>query len=167
MSEQQQNKHEIIRPSEQRANTTLIWRSQGEPIGSSVAAGDRRFIRRALIGSAILLLILILLGMFAANNVASLRRAYAEVLIERGDYAKAQKQILALDDSDTREELLKKNAFVCALNYAKEDRLSAAVPLYKAAGDYPGAVEALQRAGYALAQIYEADGDYLEASETF
>ena len=167
MSEQQQNKHEIIRPSEQRANTTLIWRSQGEPIGSSIAAGDRRFIQRALIGSAMLLLLLILLGIFAANNVASLRRAYAEVLIERGDYAKAQKQILALDDSDTREELLKKNAFVCASNYEKEDRLSDAVPLYKAAGDYPGALEALQRTGYALAQIYEADGDYLEASETY
>ena len=167
MSEQKQNKHEIIRPNEQRVNTTLIWRTQGEPIGSSIAAGDRRFIRRALVGSAILLLLLVLLGIVASHNVPSLRRAYAEVLIERGDYAMAQKQILALDDSDAREELLKKNAFVCAKNYEKEGRLSDAVQLYLAAGDYPGALEALHRAGYTLAQMYEADGDNREASETY
>ncbi|MEA4870555.1 MAG: hypothetical protein VB062_07985 [Christensenella sp.] len=167
MSEQPKNKHEVIRQMEQHANTTLIWRKQGEPIGSSVSAGDQRFIRRALVGSAVALILLILLGVLAARNFGSLRRAYAELLMERGDYKKAQTQILSLDDLDVRTELLKKNAYVCATAYEKEGRLSDAVPLYQAAGDYPGALEALRRAGYTLAQMYEADGDYLEASETY
>ncbi len=167
MSEQPKNKHEVIRQTEQHQNTTLIWRKQGEPIGSSVAAGDRRFIYRALIGSAVALIVLVLLGMIASRNIGSLRRAYAEVLINRGEYAKAQVQILALEDDSVRSELLKKNAYVCGTAYEKEGRLSDAVPLYQAAGDYPGAPEALHRAGYTLAEMYEADGDFLEASETF
>ena len=167
MSEQPKNKHEVIRQIEQHQNTTLIWRKQGEPLGSSVAAGDRRFVRRALFGSAIALSLLILFGMLAARNIGSLRRTYAELLIDRGDYAKAQTQILALDNTDTRTELLKKNAFVCGTAYEKEGRLSDAVPLYQAAGDYPGALDALRRAGYTLGEMYEADGDFLEASETY
>ena len=72
MEENKQTKHEVIRQKEERANTTLIWRKSGDPVGSSVGAGDRRFLRRALTGSAIALLALILLGILAYYNVGSL-----------------------------------------------------------------------------------------------
>jgi hypothetical protein len=52
-----------------------------------------------------------------------------------------------------------KNCFVCADEYEKQGRLSEAVALYRVRRTIPGANEALLRRGYALAKVYEADGD--------
>ncbi|MCE5189226.1 MAG: hypothetical protein LLF75_08605 [Eubacteriales bacterium] len=170
MSEQKQNKtsgHEILRQSEERENTTLIWRKSGNPVGSSVGAGDRRFLRRALIGSAAALLALICIGVLSYYNIGQLRQTYAALLIQQGKYRKAEEILLSLTKSDAQESLLKRNYFACGRSLEQTGNLSEAVRFYQAAGDYPNAAEALQRTGYALAQIYEADGDYREASETY
>lgn len=167
MEENKQTKHEVIRQKEERANTTLIWRKSGDPVGSSVGAGDRRFLRRALAGSAIALLALILLGILAYFNVGSLKQAYVVLLIQQGDYQKAEQITLTLSDSDVQKSLLERNYFTCGRSLERKGSLSEAVEFYEAAGEYPGAEDALHRTGYALAKIYEADGDYLEASETY
>lgn len=167
MEERKQAKHEVIRQTEERANTTLIWRKSGDPVGSSVGAGDRRFLRRALAGSTIALLALILLGILAYYNVGSLKQAYVVLLIQQGNYQKAEQITLTLSDADTQKSLLERNYYSCGRSLERKGSLSEAVAFYEAAGEYPGAEDALRRTGYALAKIYEADGDYLEASETY
>ena len=167
MEEQKQTKHEVIRQKEERANTTLIWRKSGDPVGSSVGAGDRCFLRRALAGSAVALLVLILLGILAYYNVGSLKKAYVVLLIQQGNYQKAEQVTLTLSDSDVQKSLLERNYYACGRSLERKGSLSEAVTFYEAAGEYPGAKDALDRTGYALAQLYEADGDYLEASETY
>ncbi len=168
MEHTEHDKHEVIRQNGERAgNTTLIWRRQGEPIGSSGNTGDRRFIRRALIGSAVALAILILVGIVAYRNAGTLKVAYSNFLIAQGRYETAEKLILTIDRQEVQKTLLQKNCFVCADEYEKQGRLSEAVALYRVAEDYPGANEALLRAGYALAKVYEADGDIREAGETY
>lgn len=167
MSEQSGNKHKILRQPEERANTTLIWRSQGEPVGSVISAGDRRFLFRALFWSALALIMLVVLGFLAFQNAESLRLSYANLLIANSDFSRAERVILSMEDEDAKAALLKKFYFSCAETYKTENRLSDALPLYQAAGDYPGAREALQSAGYSFARAYQSDGDYLEASEIY
>ena len=167
MSEQEQNIHEVIRHNEERANTTLIWRKSGAPAGSGVGAGDQRFVRRALVGSAIAFVLLVLLSVLAYHNVGLLKQAYAGILIDQGSYKKAEQIILTLEDNNVKQELLLRNYYTCAVSLEKEGKMDEAVLLYKAAGTYPGADDALKRTGYSLAQIYEADGDFLEASENY
>lgn len=168
MNEQEQTKkHEVIRQTEERANTTLIWRKSGDPVGSSVGAGDGRFLRRALAGSAIAFAALILLGVLAYFNVGPLKQAYAGLLIRQGSYQKAERIILSLEDPEAQKTLLERNYYACAAAFEAEGSLGEAAAFYRAAGDSAGAEEALRRTGYALAQMYEADGDYLEASEAY
>ncbi len=167
MDEQNSNKHEIIRQTETRENTTRIWRAQGEPLGSAVSASDRRFVRRALFFSAFALILLIALGYLAYRNIGTVKEAYASVLISQSRFSEAEKVILSIDDNESKATLRQKLYFFVAESYAGNGKLSDAVKFYQAAGDYPGATEALQKTGYALAQIYEADGDYQEASETY
>lgn len=166
MSEQNANKHEVIRQSEERGNTTLIWRAQGEPAGLSVGAGDRRFIRRALLLSAVVLAALVVLGVVAYRNAGAIRQSYAARLIGESKFKQAERVILSMDGGE-KTELLKEFYFACAQSYVQQGRLTDALALYQAAGDYPGAVDALQKTNYALAKMYENDGDYLEAGEAY
>ncbi len=167
MEEQKQNKHEVIRQIEDRANTTLIWRKSGDPVGSCVGAGDQRFLQRAIFGSALALVILILLGILAYYNVGPLKQAYVVLLIQQGKYQKAEEITLTLTNETAQKSLLQRNYYTCARSLERKGDVVEAVAFYQAAGDYPGALDALQRTGYALAQLYEADGDYQEASETY
>lgn len=167
MSEQKKNKHEVIRQSDTRENTTLIWRKAGNPVGSSVGAGDRLFLQRAILWSAIALVALILLGTLAYFHTGPLKQTYAALLIQQGEYKKAERIILSLEDPAAQKTLMERNYFACASSYEAEGNLSAAAAFYQAAGDEPGAAEALLRTNYSLAQMYEADGDFLEASETY
>ena len=167
MSEQSENKHEIIRQTESRENTTRIWRTEGAPLGSAATASDTRFIHRALLYSLVALLVLSALGYLAFRNVESVKQTYASLLISQQKFPKAQSVISSLEDDTAKESLFKKFYFTVAESYVKDGRSQEAIPLYQAAGDYPGAMEALQKTGYSLAEVYEADGDYLEASETY
>jgi len=167
MEEQKQKKHEMIRQAEDRTNTTLIWRKSGDPVGSSAGSGDRRFLRRALIGSTIALVVLILIGVLAYYNVDPLKQAYVVLLIQQGKYQKAEEITLTLSDEAAQKTMIERNYYACARSLERKGDISEAVRFYQAAGDYPDALEALRRTGYALAQLYEADGDYLEASETY
>jgi len=72
-----------------------------------------------------------------------------------------------MEDESARGRLQQKLYFACAEAYVREGKAADAIPLYRAAGDYPGARDALQRTGYALAQMYEAEGDFAEAGETY
>lgn len=167
MEEQHQHKHEVIRQTQERTNTTLIWRSQGEPLGSAATTKDRRFIQRAIIWSTIVLVALIILGFIAVQHSADMKQAYATLLIKQENFPKAERVIRSIDDEAAKEQLLKQFYFTCAQSFVRENRLMDAVPLYQAAGDYPGAVEALQKVEYTLAKMYENDGDFLEASELY
>lgn len=167
MSEQNGSKHEIIRQTESRANTTRIWRTQGEPLGSAVVAGDRRFVLRALLFSAVVLLLLIIAGFFISRNIAAVKQTYASLLIAQSRFTQAQAVIESMEDEQAKAALQKKLYFYVAESYVKSGRAADAVPLYQAAGDHPGAVAALRKTGYALAQMYEADGDFQEASQTY
>lgn len=168
MNEQEQTKkHEVIRQSEGRANTTLIWRKSGDPFGSNVGAGDRRFLLRALAGSAVAFVALVFLGILAYFNIGPLKQAYAVLLIQQGEYQKAERIILSLENPEAQKTILERNYFACAASLEAEGNLSEAATFYQAAGDYAGAAEALRRTNYSLAQMFEADGDYLEASATY
>lgn len=167
MSEQSGNKHEIIRQTESRANTTRIWRTQGEPLGSAVLAGDRRFVHRALLLSGIAIMLLSIAGFFAVRNIATVKETYASVLIAQSKFTQAQGVIESIDEEQTKTALQKELYFSVAQSYVASGRTADAIALYQAAGDYPGAVEALQKTGYILAQMYEADGDFQEASQTY
>ncbi len=167
MSERSGNKYEIIRQSDERANTTLIWRAQGEPIGASSGAGDAKFIRRALVWSAVALVILAALGFLASQNAGKLKQAYANLLIDQSNFSRAEFVILSLADEDAKSALRKKFYFACAETYARENRLADAIPLYRAAGDYPGAQEKFDSTSYTLASMYQSDGDFPEASEIY
>lgn len=167
MSEQSGNKHELLRHTDSRENTTRIWRAQGEPLGSSASAGDRRFVRRALLFSGVALIVLAILGWLAVQNATAVKSSYASVLIAQAKFSQAERVIDSIDNITTKQELQKKLYYSVAESYIASGRTAEAVPLFQAAGDYPGAVEQLQKTGYALAQIYEADGDYLEASQTY
>ena len=167
MDEPKNAKHEIIRHTEARENTTRIWRAQGNPIGSAVSAKDRRFIQRAVLFSGIALLLLAALGVVAFRNLEQVKETYVSVLIAQAKFTQAERVILSLNDDAAKAELHKKLYFSVAQSYEAGGKLPDAVKLYQAAGDYPGALAALQRVGYSLAQVYEADGDYQEASETY
>ena len=167
MSEQNGNKHEIIRQTEPRENTTRIWRTQGEPLGSAILAGDRRFVWRALLFSGIAVVLLTVAGFFAFQNMGSVKETYASLLIAQSRFHQAQQMIQSIEDDKAQTVLQKKLYYSVAESYVASGRTADAVPLYQAAGDYPGAVAALQKTGYALAQMYEADGDYQEASQTY
>ncbi len=151
-----------------RGNATLIWRKQSAPVGGADSAeSDRRFVRRALFGSLIAVLALIALGYLAYRNVSPIKQLYAGVLIDRGEYQKAEKLIKSLDDEAAAEELMKRNYFACGAANENSGNLDEAIQLYQAAGDYTGAEAAWQSAVYKQAKMYEADGDYREASETY
>ena len=167
MDENTQKKYEILRQNEERANSTLIWRRSGDPVGSSVGAGDRRFFRRALFGSAIAFALLVALGIAAYYNIGSLKQAYVLLLIEQGKYQKAEEITLSLSDLETQASLLERNYNAYAQSLEKQGDVAQAFAFYQAAGDYPGAAGALQRTGYALAKSYEADGDYQEAGAAY
>lgn len=167
MDDQTNKKHEIIRQNEGRTNTTLIWRKSGDPVGSSAGTGDRRFLHRAVIGSALVLMLLMLLGVLASVNVGPLKQAYVVVLIGQGKYQTAEQIALSLSDTTAQKNLLKRTYSACARSLEKKGDLAQAVLFYQAAEDYPGALEALKRTAYALAQGYEADGDYQEAGKTY
>ena len=167
MSEQNGNKHEILRQNDPRVNTTRIWRAQGAPLGTGANAGDRRFVRRALLYSGMALIVMAVLGWLAVQNASAVKSSYAHVLIAQSKFSQAERVIDSISDDSTKQDLLKKLYFSVAESYLKNGKTADAIPLYQAAGDYPGAVDALQKTGYALAQIYEADGDYLEASQTY
>ena len=167
MSEQNGNKHEIIRQTDSRENTTRIWRTQGEPLGSAVSAADRRFVRRALAFSGTALLALIALGWLAYQNFGAVKASYASLLISQSRFSQAEQVIESIENDETKIALQQKLYYAVADSYIKSDRVADAIPLYQAAGNYPGAEQQLQKTGYALAQIYEADGDYLEASQTY
>jgi hypothetical protein len=101
MNENGRQQHSVLpRPAENgRKNTTLIWRRQSAPVGGPQnPEGDRAFIRRALIGSAVAVLVLILIGYLAYQNVSPLKQLYAGLLIERGEYRQAEKLIDGMDD---------------------------------------------------------------------
>ncbi len=167
MDKQSSNKHEIIRQAEPHENTTRIWRTQGEPLGSAASAVDRRFVRRTIFFSGIVLLLLAALGYLANRNMGAVKEAYASLLISQSQFSKAQTIIKSIEDDEVQKTLQKKLYYCVAQSYVNSGRIDEAVKLFQAAGDYPGAVEGLQKAGYAQAQVYEADGDYQEASETY
>lgn len=167
MNEHNGNKHEIIRQAGSRENTTRIWRAQGEPLGSAASAGDRRFVRRALLFSGVALILLVALGWLAYRNFGAVKASYASLLIVQSRFIQAEHVIESIENEETKTALQQKLYYTVAESYVKSDRVAEAIPLYQAAGDYPGAVEKLQKTGYALAQMYEADGDYLEASQTY
>lgn len=169
MSEQNQQLHQVIHPPEEneRKNATLIWRKHAAPVGGTAHAGDRAFIRRALIGSLIAVLAFALLGYFAYRNSSTLKQAYAEVLIARGDFVKAGKYINNLNDEAAKAELLKKNFYAYAKKLDAENKLAEASALYLSAGDYEDSFQCWQDVTYRLAALYEADGDFQEAGEAF
>lgn len=167
MSEQRENKHEIIRRNDTRENTTRIWRAQGEPFGSAASAGDAKFIRRALLISCLALLALCALAFLAYRNLGAVKQAYASLLIAQSRFDQAQQLIDSIESDTVKDALQKKLYFTVAESYVQSGKMAQAVPLYQAADDYPGARDALQKSGYALAQMYEADGDFLEASQTY
>ncbi len=167
MSEQSEHKHEIIRQSESRENTTRIWRAQGMPLGSATSAGDRRFVRRALVLSGVALALFCALGVLANHNIGTVKQAYAQLLIAQARFEQAERVIESIDSNEAKTQLQQKLYFTVAESYTQNGKIADAIPLYQAAGDYPGAISALQKTGYALAQIYEADGDYQEAAETY
>ncbi len=167
MDEKNSEKYEIIRHAETRENTTRIWRAQGEPLGSTVSAGDRRFIHRALLISGIALLLLLFIGFLGYRNLGPVKVAYASLLIVQSRFSQAEAVIESIEDDSAHTALLKNLYYSVANSYVKSGKLAEAVKLYEAAGDYSGASDGLDKTGYALAQIYEADGDYQEASETY
>ncbi len=167
MNDHNENKHALLRHTASRENTTRIWRAQGEPLGSSVSAGDRRFVRRALVFSGIALIILVAMGWIAVQNAAAVKASYASLLIAQNRFSQAERVIDSIDDGSIKEQLLKKLYFSVAESYVSGGKTAEAIPLYQAAGDYPGAEDQLRKAGYALAQFYEADGDFQEASLTY
>ena len=167
MSEQNGNKHEILRQNETRGNTTRIWRAQGAPLGPVANVADARFIRRALVFSVIALVMLVSIGWLGMRNILTVKSSYVLILIAQDRFTQAERVIDSIDDADVRNELQKKLYFNVAESYTRNGKVAEAIPLYQAAGDYPGAVEQLQKSGYTLAQIYEADGDFLEASQTY
>ena len=167
MSEQNGNKHEWIRQPEPRENTTRVWRTQGAPYGSAALAGDRRFVRRALLFSGIALLFLAIAAFFVFQNLGAVKETYASFLIAQSRFTQAQQTIESIQDENAKGELQKKLYYFVAQSYVANGRAADAIALYQAAGDYPGAVAALQKTGYSLAQMYEADGDFQEASQTY
>ncbi len=167
MSEHEKTKHEILQQNTKRVNTTFIWSANGEPVGSSGSNADGRFIRRALLWSAVALAALICLGFLAYQNTGKIKQAYVNLLIEQSRFERAQQVILSLDNQTEQVTLLKKFYFACAESAVLNGKLDDAVALYQAAGDYNGAYDALQKTSYSLAKTYEADGDYLEASEAY
>jgi tetratricopeptide (TPR) repeat protein len=167
MNEQNGNKHEMLRHTDSHENTTRIWRSQGEPLGSSANAGDKRFVRRTLLYSGLALIVLAVLGWLAVQNATAVKSSYASLLIAQSKYSQAERVIDSIDNEQAKLQLQQKLYFNVAESYVADGRTADAVALFQAAGDYPGAVDELQKTGYALAQIYEADGDYLEASQTY
>ena len=167
MSEQNTSKHEVIRKPEERANVTRVWRAKGGPLHSAANARDMRFVRRALLLSGVALIVLAALGFFAYRNLGTVKTAYAEAMIAQSRFSQAERVILSMEDESAQGEMLKKLYFSVAASYMRAGRAADALALYQAAGDYPGAVDAMQETGYALAQIYEADGDYREAGETY
>lgn len=167
MDEQTSKKHEMIRQTDSRENTTRIWRTQGEPLGSAASALDRRFVRRAILFSALALIALAALGFLAYRNLGTVKEAYASLLISQSKFTKAQAIIKSIENDETKAGLQKKLYYYVAQSYVNSGRIDEAVKLFQAAGDYPGAVEGLQKAGYAQAEVYEADGDFQEASETY
>ncbi|MEN6594891.1 MAG: hypothetical protein ABFC31_08115 [Clostridiaceae bacterium] len=169
MSEQGRQPHQVIHPPEEneRKNATLIWRKRSAPVGSAPRGSDRAFIRRALSGSLIVVLVLTLIGYLAYRNISSIKQAYAGILISRGEYEQAERWIEKLDDETVKDELLRQNYYAYALRLDDAGKLTEAAALYLAAGDYADAVSRWQDATYRLAALYEADGDYLEAGEAF
>ncbi len=151
-----------------RNTPTIVWRKQSAPVGGvSSARSDARFVRRTLLCSLLVVLLLIALGCFAYQNISTIRQFYAGVLIDRGEYQQAEKLIQSLDDESAVAELMKRNYYECAVANENSGKLSEAISLYLAAGDYPGAKPAWQKAVYKQAKIYEADGDFQEASDTY
>jgi tetratricopeptide (TPR) repeat protein len=167
MSETQRNKHEILQQNAERENSTLIWRTRGEPAGFSAGAGDRRFIRRTLIWSMIAIALLAATGILAYRNATPLKETYANLLIEQSKFEEAERVIKTMEDGASRDLLREKLYFTCAESYVQSGRTADAMVLYQAARDYPGAQEAYRTAGYTLAKMYEADGDFLEAGEAY
>ena len=169
MSEQEKRPHSVIHPpvEGEQKNATLIWRKRSAPVGGSPREGDRAFLRRALTGSLIAVLVLVLIGFLAYKNVSSLKQTYAEILISRGDYAKAQRFIETLENETAKAELQKKNGYAYARRLDDAGKLAEASALYRSAGDYSDAFSRWQDATYRLAALYEADGDYREAGEAF
>lgn len=169
MSEHEQRPHSVIHPpvEGEQKNATLIWRKRSAPVGGTPRAGDRAFLRRALIGSLIAVLVLVLIGFLAYRNISSLKQAYAEVLISRGNYTKAQRFIETLENETAKSELQKKNYYAYARQLDDASKLTEACTLYRSAGDYSDAFSRWQDTTYRLAALYEADGDYQEAGEAF
>lgn len=167
MSEENDSKKQYEHSAKMQDNITRIWSADGKPLGSAALAGDRRFVRRALLFSGVAVIMLALLGFVAYRNLGTLKEAYASVLISQSKFTEADQLIRTFEDSETKSALQKKLYYNIAESYMRSGKLSEAIPFYEAAGDYIGANLGLQENGYMLAQGYEADGDYLEASETY
>ena len=167
MNEFEQSKHKVVRQDEPRKNATLIWRAHDAPAGSAAGAGDVRFIRRAVFWSLVVLLLLALFGFIAYKNAPLLRQTYADRLIEKANFMRAQRVIDAIEDDSAKRELQKKLYFYYAENVAQKGKILEALPLYQAADDYPGAAKAALETGYTIAKMYEYEGDYLEASQAY
>ncbi len=170
MSEKSKDKNRILgrSPNAGKDTPTIVWRKQSAPAGGiSSAQSDAMFVRRALLGSLLIVLMLIALGYLAYRNVSSIRQFYAGILIDRGEYQQAEKLIQSLDDESAAQELMKRNYYECAIVNESSGKLNEAISLYLAADDYPDAETAWQKAVYKQAKMYEADGDFQEASETY
>ena len=112
MSGQEKKPHEIIRPPEDeaRANASLIWRRQEAPVsGAKHDKDDRAFVTRALIGSFLALVVLCLLGILIAKNFTAVQAAYADSLLQRGAFTRAERVIEKMEDGEEKQALLKKD----------------------------------------------------------
>lgn len=167
MSEENGSKKQLDHSAKMRDNTTHIWSTEGEPVGSAAIAADHRFVHRALVFSGIAVLLLAALGFLAYRNMGAVKEAYASVLIAQSRFTEADQLIRSMEDTASKDLLQKKLYYTLAESYLRSGKITEAIPFYEAAGDYPGADGGLQKNGYLLAQGFESDGDYLEASETY
>ncbi len=153
---------------ETMGSETVVWRQNAAPVGGPPhAETDRRFIRRALLWSFAAAAVLVLFCYVVFLNLPELKEVYVKHLIERGSYQSAQRVIQSLEPGEETDELQNACYFACAGAYQREGGYDEAIALYEAAGDYPGAADALDECIYDQARIFESDGDYPEASEKY
>lgn len=170
MSEQENRAHESVRPQEEsrRTNASLIWRRREAPVsGADRAAEDRAFIRRAMIGSLLALLLLCAAGAVFLKNFNAIRSAYAGTLIRAGSYAHAERVLEKLPDGERKQTLQKENDAARASALEAQGDLAHAAQYYLAAGDASGALDGWRRTTYALGEQCELDGDFAEAQQAF
>ena len=127
----------------------------------------RAFVRRTVLLSTLLMILLVVIGLVYLKKRPEILRKRAEAALESGSYDKAITALEGLEATEETAEMLLNARYEAAAQLLQDGKFEEAETAFAGLGDYKDARAQISACRYGLADLAYRNGDYEDARTRF